>query len=50
MIDNPLPDQIMEDYDIAYISDQFKEMKNLDVIKIIKNHYGQEWIEVNTND
>ena len=25
MIDNPLPDQIMEDYDIAYISDQFNE-------------------------
>ena len=25
MIDNPLPDQVMEDYDIAYISDQFNE-------------------------
>ena len=25
MIDNSLPDQIMEDYDIAYISDQFNE-------------------------
>ena len=25
MIENPLPDQIMEDYDIAYISDQFNE-------------------------
>ena len=33
-----------------YNLDQFKEMKNLDVIKIIKNHYGQEWIEANTND
>ena len=35
---------------IDLILDQFKEMKNLDVIKIIKNHYGQEWIEANTND
>ena len=25
MIDNPLPDQVMEDYDIAHISDQFNE-------------------------
>ena len=25
MIDNPLPGHIMEDYDIAYISDQFNE-------------------------
>ena len=33
-----------------YNLDQFKEMKNLDVIKIIKNHNAQEWIEANTND
>ena len=25
MIDNPLENQVMEDYDIAYISDQFNE-------------------------
>tara|TARA_R100000664_G_scaffold26059_1_gene36161 strand:+ start:261 stop:467 length:207 start_codon:yes stop_codon:yes gene_type:complete len=33
-----------------YNLDQFKDMTESDVIQTIKKYYGEEWIEVNTND